>query len=104
MKLAASFKIPVKKTCRSGIIDVLIKSSRSPSLLNYFTSTKSFSKSRLRLLYVQSFIFSVSHSLCIIEIVFGNAGLCGFRVVLFDRYICIWVICLFVVFLEPKVP
>ena len=51
VKLAALFKIPVKNMCRDGVIDALIKSSRSPSILNYFT--KPAAKSRLRTLYVE---------------------------------------------------
>ncbi|CDI98020.1 fanconi associated nuclease 1 [Echinococcus multilocularis] len=54
VNLAALFKLPVKNSGRRAIINALLRSSRHPSLLNFFTSPRSVNKSRLRALTERS--------------------------------------------------
>lgn len=50
MKLALSFKLPTKNASKKAIIESLLKSARVPSLLKFFSSSNTASKSRLRTL------------------------------------------------------
>ncbi|VDK36308.1 unnamed protein product [Taenia asiatica] len=54
VNLAALFKLPSRGTDRRAIINALLKSSRHPSLLDFFVPTRSVKQSRLRALTERS--------------------------------------------------
>lgn len=62
VNLAALFKLPSRGTDRRAIINALLKSSRHPSLLDFFVPTRSVKQSRLRALYV-CVLFTISQCL-----------------------------------------
>lgn len=51
IKLASSFKLRIKSSPKKSIIELLLKSAKSPSLLDFFSPSKTSSKSQLRKLY-----------------------------------------------------
>ncbi|KAM7538192.1 hypothetical protein Aperf_G00000075010 [Anoplocephala perfoliata] len=54
VNLASSFKLPLKNASKKVIIKSLLRTARAPSLLKFFSSTKTGSKSRLRTLAERS--------------------------------------------------
>nr|CDS28085.1 fanconi associated nuclease 1 [Hymenolepis microstoma] len=74
IRIASSFKLRIKGAPKKAIIESLLKSAKCPSLLSFFTSSKTTSKSQLRKL-VESFLgpcffIEKSPSLVILRILF----------------------------------